>query len=255
MIFSTTGIAYLLLFISSGFLTYRFFQYWQSSKDIVSKCFLCLVAMITLFALVKTIIGLFFTTNIPILQLSTAIGSFIQGVNAAIVTYLIMYLKFPKISPWVGFWTMLFLGMTVTALFFPIAMQSQPTVDAFGAIKWGFIQHADFNYIFIMASRMFILVIGMVPIIIILIQQSITTGHSYVRKKAFGLSVVLSLGVLIGLLDFVLVDVFGLKSVSRDIVTGFLSIILFFLVFFTQKPPVPEKPQEKHIPLLPKISW
>ncbi|GAH43518.1 unnamed protein product [marine sediment metagenome] len=102
MAFSFTGVAYLLLFFALGFLTYRFFQYWQKSKDTTPKLFLYLTISLTLFALVRTISGLFFANNTQILIKSTILVSFIEGLAAAIVAYLIIHLKFPKISPWLG---------------------------------------------------------------------------------------------------------------------------------------------------------
>lgn len=252
MAFSFTGFAYLLLFFALGFLTYRLFQYWQKSKDTTSKFFLYFAISLTLFALVRTISGLFFANNTQILIKSIIFVSFIEGLAAAIVAYLIIHLKFSKISPWLGFSVIFLLGLVATILTIIIAPQFKPFLESSGAINWGFLPLATNLHYFIL--RLGIILITFIPLIIILFQQFRTSDDFYIRIRSLGLSVLLFLGIVIGLLDFFLTELLNLEVIHRDIVACFLSIFLFVIIYLTQKPPVVEKPKKEYIPS-PKIPW
>lgn len=245
MDFSFTGVAYLLGFFAAGLLTYRFFQYWRREKTTISKLFLYFVGIFALFMLITAIAGLFFAKNTQILKGVVISAAFLQGLACAIIGYLIIYIKFPQISPWFGFLVIFLLGLTATIL--TIITPFHPFLETSRAINWDFQPLADI-------FRFLVFLITFVPLSIILIQQFKVSEDPYVKARSFGLGLLLIFGLITGLLDFFLENVLKLGAISSDIAFGFFGIALFVLVFLTQKPPPAE---EKYIPPppSPKIPW
>ena len=234
MVFSSTGIAYLSLLISMALLTYRFFIYWKEKKDVTSKFFIYFGICFTLFAFFKTITGLFFINNIQVLVASTVFASFIEGLAAAFVAYLIIYLKFPRFRPIIGFWVFFFLGLLATILTITLKPVS-PSIEPTGAINWGFSFESPILFYYSL-FRALIILITFIPLIFILFQQYLDTTDTLVKKRSFGLGLLLLVGIIIGFIDFLFIQIFHLDAISRDIAMIFLSTLLFVVIFLTQKP-------------------
>jgi hypothetical protein len=230
---SSTGAAYFLLFLALAFLTYRFFQYWQKSKDTTSKAFVFFALSLALLAFIRAISGLFFYSNVRILAISITLVSFFQALAAAIGIFIVFHLKFPKIFPWLVFLFVFVLGIFSTVSTYFVSFSRIITIEAFGAINWG-TTGQGFGYALL---RMTILALAFIPVIIIFIQQGKTASDSRLRKRCFGLAAALLIGVAIGVLDFFFIELLGFKAISRDIVAGILSIVLFFIILMTQKAP------------------
>lgn len=248
MAFSYTGLAYLLGFFAVGLLTYRFFQHWQREKTTVSKLFLWLTGLFAFFMLITAVAGLFFANNTQALKWTVILAAFLQAPAFAIIGYLIVYLKFPSVSPWIGSVPIFLLGLTTT--FLTAITSFSPYLEASGGINWDVQRVQPLVDIF----RFFLFLITFLPLIIILIQQIKVSEDPLVRRKAFGLGLLLAFGILIGLFDFLLETILKLGAISSDVALGGLSIVIFIIVFFTQKPPPEEK---KYIPppLFPQIPW
>ncbi len=233
MFFSFTGLSYLTLFISLSFLTFRFFQYWRQKKDTTSKLFLLLIIPLFLFAFIRTITPLFFLENIQIITFSIILVAFLESLTAAVVAYLIVYLKFPKISPWVGFSIIFFLGIIVTILTANISYS--PTIEEKGVIDWGF-PSSEVGIIYSIL-RLVIVLATFIPLIIIVFQQFLYSEDAFLKKRSLGLTLVLILGMLLGFIDFILNNILGIKAaIYRDYTTIIISFLLFLVIFLTQKP-------------------
>lgn len=233
MAISYTGLSYFLLSLSLAFLTYKFFQYWQRSRDTTSKCFYYFGLSLTAFAFVRAFTGLFFANNTKILLDSTVAVAFFEGLTAAIVAYLVFYLKLPKISPWVGFGIVFTLGIGLTIVTF-ITSPFQPILEATGSINF---VNRDITPLLYTILRMLILLIVFIPLIIILIQQRLATSDIRVKTKSFGLSLVLFLAIIISFFQFFFTEFLNLGSIGGDIILSITSIFIFIIVFITQKPP------------------
>lgn len=244
MAFSYTGLAYLLGFFALGLLTYRFFQYWKKEKTVVSKLFFLFTGFFTLFMLLTAIAGLFFAKNTQILRLAVISAALIQTFALAFLGYLIVYLKFPKISPWIGFTVVFLFGLASTVL--TIITPVNPHLELSGGIDWDVQPAPDI-------IRFSIFLITFIPLIILNIQQIRTSEEPYFKAKVSGLTLAFIFGLLVGLFDFLLEKILKLGAFSSDIAMGILSIILFIVVFFTQKP---SSPKEEYIPSSsPRIPW
>lgn len=245
MAFSFTGLAYLLGFFAVGLLTYRFFQYWQREKTTVSKLLFYFVGFFAIFMLITAIAGLFFAKNTQILRWVVILAAFIQTPALSAVGYLVIYLKFPKISPWVGFIVIFLLGLAAAIL--DIFTPFNPYLERGGGINWAAPQLAN-NIL------LFIFLITLLPLFFILIQQARTSEDPFVKARGFGLGIAVALGAIVGFFDFFLEPIFKLRAISSDIALGFFSLIVIMTVLFTQKVPPPKK-EEKYIPPSPKIPW
>jgi len=229
MSFSFTGLAYLFSFFGLGLLSYRFFQYWKREKTTLSKLFLYFISIFEFFIFITAIAGLFFAKNIQILKVVVVSDIFLQGLASAIVGYLIIYLKFPKVSPWLGFWIIFLLGLATTVL--TIIIPFEPSFDPSGAIDW------DVGKFPTSILRTIIFLITFLPLVVIMFQQFITSKDFYIKTKALGLGLICLFGLIMGFLDFFLEKILKLGAISSDIAMGFLSVIVLILVFRTQKPP------------------
>jgi len=247
MSFSYTGLAYLLGFFALGLLSYRFFQYWQKEKTVVSKVFFYFAATFAFFMIITAIGSLFFAENTQVLRWVVILASLIQSFGFAFIVYLIFYLKFPRISPWWGSVAILILGLTTTYL--TAVTPFAPYLEPSGGINWD-IQHSQ---PLVDIFRFFLFVISFLPLTLILAQQFKSTADAKIKARAFGLGLVMVFGIIIGLLDFLLETVLKLGATSSDVAMSVLSVVVIILIIFSQKPPTKE--EEKPVSSSERITW
>jgi hypothetical protein len=164
MIFSTTGIAYLSLLIVLSYLLYRFSDYFQKEKTIISKIFFLLILPFWTLSLIRIIGGLFFLNSPIFLKFTMDAAAFLEAIGLAIGGYLFFHIKFPKISPWFGFFIIFILGLIVT--FFIIKSSSHPFLESSGTINWD-LSNVPF---FVLLLQAFIFIIVFIFFILIYIQ-------------------------------------------------------------------------------------
>ncbi|KPJ73508.1 hypothetical protein AMJ48_00920 [Parcubacteria bacterium DG_74_1] len=235
MNYSITGFAYLTFFLAFGFLVYRFFQYWKREKDLVSKLWLYAVILVEIFTLIKAIGGLFFSTNPTFLEMTIDAAAAVEAFIFAILAYLIVYLKFPRVSPWLGLIPVLILGLIAFVL--TVMTSFNPHLEESGAINWGF---SSGPFVFAMAIlRIFLALLVLTPIIIILFQQFKISKDLYAKRKAFGFSLSIIIASSSMLLDFLLVSFLKVDPIWRDIEYIAISIILFITLILTMPRPLP----------------
>jgi len=241
MDFSYTGIAYSLLFISLLFLNYRVFQYWQKSKDTISRLFLYFVVCLVFFVLLRAITGLFFATNPQVLYVSVGLVAFTEGVMAALVAYLVIHLKFPRIIPWIGAVFFLILGVLITLAHYLVKNETLPFVDQSGSINFNVGLDVQSGFLWYPLLRTFLLLFSFVALIFVNLRYFRVATDRYFKTRTLGLAIALFLGVLIGVSDFLVISVIKAGAVYRDATIAVLSVVLFLVVYFTQKP----RPLEK----------
>jgi len=232
MNYSFTGFAYLILFFALGFLAYRLFQYWQREKDIVSKLLFIFTALFSLFALIKTIGGLFFANDQAFLVGTINIGAFIQVPAFAAIAYFVIYVKFPKISPLWGVIPIFVLGLVAATL--TVATPSYPFLEESGAITWGFSLGLS------SILRFFLFFVIFIPGVVIFFQQFRTSKNPYVKRKALGLTLSLIFALLFTCFDFLLIGLLKLDPIWRDICSIIIGIILFITLLLTLPRPLPK---------------
>lgn len=220
----------MILLFSVGYLIYRFFHYWKKEKDAASKQALYIVGLFGLFVLITAIGGLFFADNVFVLQKKVEISTFIQALAFAVMAYHIIYLRFPKISPWFGFIPVFILGL-VAAILTVTSLQINPFLEESGAINWGF--PSGSTALFVALLRFFLSSFTFIPLIIIFMLQFKKSEDVHLRGKSLGLGLAF-LFVLIGAsFDFLFISFFGLDALARDVAFIFCSVILFITLIFT----------------------
>lgn len=230
MSYSITGIAYLILLFVLGYLFYRLFHYWKKERDAASKQALYIVFFFGLFVLNATISGLFFADNPIILEKAAKANVFIQAFAFAVVAYHFVYLKFSRISPWVGFIPIFILGL-VAAILTLVYLQFSPFLEASGSINWGF--SSSSMAVPVLLLRTIISLVTLIPLIIIFLLQFKNSENRLIRRKSLGIGLVF-LFVLIGaLLDFLFIRIFNLDPIWRDIVFIICGAILLLTLILT----------------------
>ncbi len=245
MAFSYTGLAYLLGFLAVGLLSFRFFQYWQKEKTITSKLFFYFTGFLTLFMLITAIPSLFFANNSQILRWVVISAAAIQIFPLSIVGYLIIYLRFPKISPWLGFAVVFLLGLGSVVL--TIIIPFQPYLEPAGGINWDIQPLAN-------SMRSLIFFITFLPLSFIMVKQIKTSQDPFVKRRALGLGIGIGFGAVMGFFDFFLEPTFNLSSISSDIAMVAIAIVVIMTILFTKQVPSPKK-EEQYIPPSPQIPW
>jgi len=210
---------------------YRLFQYWKKEKDAASKQVLCFIGLFGLFVLLTLNAGLFFSENSCVLVKRSQIGAFIQAFAFAVMAYHIVYLKFPKISPWLGFFPVLGLGLAVAILNMTF-LQISPFLEPSGAINWG-VPFDSSLAVFISLLRFFLFLITFVPLVVILFSQFKKSTDYYLKGKSLGLGLTLLLVLVGASFDFLFISVFRLDAVWRDIAFIVCSLILLVTLTFT----------------------
>lgn len=230
MNYSITGLAYLSLLVSLGYVIYRFFLYWKREKDIIAKHSLGFTVPFWLFVLMSTISGLFFASNSDVLEQTRKIGAFIQAFAFAIMAYHIIYIQFPGVSPWLGFVPIFILGLIV-AIFNLFFISFNPVLEPSGAINWGY----SFGTLDIAVSllRLFLFFITFLPLIVILFSQFKNSPDSRVKGKALGMGLALLFVLIAASFDFLFISVFGLNPIWRDIAFIITSIVLLIALILT----------------------
>jgi hypothetical protein len=230
MAYSVTGTAYLSLLLTLGYLIYRFFQYWRKEKDVVAKQSLWFTGLFGLFVLISAIGGLFFADDPSFLEKTREVGVFIQAFAFAAMAYHIVYLKFPKVSPWLGFAPVLILGLVAAFLTITVA-SLEPSFDPSGSINWGF--PSDLASVSVSILRLFLFFVTFIPLIIILFSQFKSTEDPRAKGKALGIGLAL-LFILVGAsFDFLLISVFGLNPIWRDMAFIVCSAIFLITLILT----------------------
>lgn len=232
MNYSFTGLAYLIIFLTLGYFAYRLFQYWQKERNLISKLWLYFVVLFDMYLLIRAIGGMFFANNQFFLERTIYVSSFIQALALAIMAYLIIALKFPKVSPWVGFIFVLVLGLI--AAFLTIFIPFFPFLTSEGSINWG--MPSGPLVLIVAVIRSFLFIITFIPLIIINLQQFRISEDSYVKRKALGLSLTILFLAIVALIDFLFVSVFKLAPIWRDWGYIFAGLILFITLLLAQRP-------------------
>lgn len=230
MSFSFTGIAYLILFLSILYLAYRIYRYWKENRDVFSKIFLYFVTIIGIFIFLRMIVGMFFAGNPEVLQESLWMGALIQAFALALVGYMIFILKFPRLSPWLGFAFILFLGIIATVLTYFIDFR--PYLSESGSIIWVFPSGEN---LFLAASilRAFLFTITFIPLSFIFISEFLSSKDVRVKTKSFSFAIIFFFAFIVGFLDFLLISVFKLDPLWRDL--GFISIGIILILLSLRK--------------------
>lgn len=231
MTYSISGLAYLIFSFAIGFLTYRVFQYWKKEKDTSSKIWFFVSFLFLMFGLIKAIGGLFFANNSNFLIGTIIGGAFLQTFIFAILGYFIFYIKFPQSSPWLGFVPLLVFGLISAIL--TILYPYTPFLEPSGAINWGFPPKI------IGILRICLFLIAFIPTIIIFFQQFKAAENAYIKTKTFGFILIFIFAIVASLLDFLIISIFKLDAVWRDLSMIIISGILSIILVLTRRPMSP----------------
>jgi hypothetical protein len=234
---SLTALSYIFLSVPLGLLTYRFFQYWRQRKDTTSKLFFFLIVCLFSFVFTRAVTTLFFFNNKTVLIFSVFLVLFFEGLSASFIGCLIAYLKFSKIHAWLGF--IIFFLPTILAMTLLSNMQYDPVlVGKLGTIDWGFpdtsISSLD------MILRTAIIVISFSALISIMLRQAGESSDPIVKKRSWGLSLVLFFGMMIGFFDFIFTSILKMNLIYRDFSVILTAVLLLAVILITQKPPTKE---------------
>lgn len=239
MMFSIAGLSYFFGFVAIGILAFRFFQSWQRGKTIISECLFCFVALLTLAFFIVAIAGLFFANNSKVLSMVVPTVTFTEILASAILGYLIIYIKFPTISPIIGFFAVLLLG--VAAEWATIAFPFHPFLEAGRGVNWDIQPLAGI-------LRFFIMAITFLPLIIIFLQEYRKSNDKRVKYRSAGFSAAVFLGMMAGISDFLSHGI-----ISTSILSIFFSAIIIVTIILTKRPP---RPKEKYTASsYPEIKW
>ncbi len=240
--FSYTGLAYSLLLLSLIFLTYRIFKYSKQKNDITSKYFFYFCLSLVALALVRSVTGLLFARNTSVLFASVLSVSFIEGVMASIVAYLVIhvYFKSSKVLPWIGFAVFLALGLLTVFLTLQTLPGRSVSIEESGSLNLnvGFLGNITYTVL-----RVGLFAFSFIPLMIIFLQQFFASKEVRLKTRAIGLVFSLLLGFFIGSLDFVILELLKLGAITRDVSIGIVGVVLFLVVYFTQKP-IPEEDEK-----------
>ncbi len=217
MTFSFTAITYLFGSLTAPFLIFRLYQNSQREKTIVAKIFFYFCLFFYFYILVTAIGTLFFVNNSEVLREVVITSTFFQALAAALLGYLFVALKFPKISPWVGFGLVFTLGMI--AVISSILTPFSPFLDRTGAVNWDYPSLSK-------TLRGFSFLITLVPIIIIFFQQALSSNDPKVKRKAYLFILLFLAALTASLVPFFLRDRLHLSAASEDVTV----LIAFFFI-------------------------
>lgn len=222
MIFNFTGIIYSFGALMFGILTFRFYNHWMIRKTIIYKDFFYLGLSFSVFSLI-TALGCFFFAETPqILKWVVVISTFLQSLAMAFLGHLIFYLKFPKYSPWVGFFIIFIIGLATTLL---TAFQSFEPILVDNVIDW--------NYSFTnIALRIMTVILVLVPAAFIFFQKGVTSTDARIKARTLIFNLVFLIGFLSATFAFFLKDKLRL---AEDVSMLFVYLAAVMLILTAQK--------------------
>lgn len=233
MFISFTGIAYAVAFLGLAVLLHRFYHYWHKQKTLSSGLFVYSIACFDLFFFITAIGGIFFAKDPQFLKMVVVIAAFLQGLAAAFLAYMIIYIKSLRVSPLFGFISVLIIGVIATVL--TIIGSTYPFLEKSGAINW------DINSPLIKLAnniRSLTFFAIFIPTIIVLFYQSRLSKIFEEKVRAIGIGLLFLMGFMTGLFDFTLEPYFKINPISSDIALIFFSVIsaIVFLAISFKSP-------------------
>lgn len=213
MSFSLTSLSYLIGLIVLAYYSYRIFSYWQRNQDFISKLWFFVTLFFSLFFLIRFFGLLFILDNPELVQKTLAPGVFFQFIGISVMAYIIFYLKFQKISPWIGFFTIFLIGLVIS--FFSISVEYSPVLVQGLSIDWGFV--ADSLFMITVTVRSFIFLVLFVPLTLIFIEQYKQSEDVQLKKRNFGLVLTFIFLIITAISDLFFINFLGVSPVWRDI--------------------------------------
>ncbi|MDD5145255.1 MAG: hypothetical protein PHF44_00145 [Candidatus Pacebacteria bacterium] len=224
-VFSITGASYLFLSLVSLLWIFRIFQFWRKENTIVSRLLLLYLIFFQIFCLITTLGVFFFAKNSGVLKLIVVNASFAQGLMSAVLGYLIFHLKFPKISPWLGFFIVFSIGFAGAVLSF--LKISNPQLEGI-SVNWDIVPIADI-------LRFLTIMISILPMGIILIQEGKGAKDPKIKNRSYGLAFLFFAGLVAAATGFFLEKYLRFGAISSDISIFFLGLSLLIIFLITQK--------------------
>jgi hypothetical protein len=224
---SSTVIAYFLGFLMLGAFAAKIFWLWRKDKkNKVSKLLFYINAIFSLFMLVVAMGVLFFSKNVSILKVIEIISVLLQSFIFAIITYLVMFLRFPHFFPKIFSAVIFLIGLS--AVFLTAFLPSNPGLDYTRSMNW------DVNPV-VKIIRTILFLVTFVPFIIVLIQEFKKSTDYLVRTRALGMILALVFGLVVAFFDFIFVTILHLGGIVSDMIVGTLSVIIFIVIFSSYK--------------------
>lgn len=189
---TTTLIGFTLSSLGLAFCGIRFFRAFQKIGNISrgKRIGILLSVLHFIFAVAHGLIAIgigFFSHNPQMIyRFIVASNSFLAGA-AALGTYLIFYILFPKTSPWPG--TILASAYGMMLVFVTIITQPRPFIDISGGIDWNFS-----SWMSILLS--YVLLIGIGSIFIIFMHSFRQAKSREMRITSFILSALALVGII-----------------------------------------------------------
>ncbi|MDD5144916.1 MAG: hypothetical protein PHW72_02230 [Candidatus Pacebacteria bacterium] len=224
---SLTISSFVFLFgtIVSLFLGYRGYKTTKRVGTTLSRDFMFVGLCFFIFSLITTIGSTFFANNSIFLKGVVIQATFLQSLSMAFLAHFLFQVKFPKISPWVGFFIVLILGI-INTLWTALSSFS-PALEG-AAINWHY-------PVFPTLLRAIILLGILLPVFTIFVQQGLRASSINIRKKAFAFSLLFILSIFTVFLEFFLGEKLGTREKYGDVSMIFVYLGVLILFFFSSE--------------------
>lgn len=226
MVFNYTGLVYFVGFLIFGFLTHRNYKNWKSNRSVFSKDFVFLGICFALFCLLTSVGAFFFSQNPQFLKFVVVSATFLQGLAMAFFAHLVFYLKFPRISPWIGF--SMLLVLTLVATFITASSSFSPFLSG-KTIDWNFPLLSNI-------LRGVILLLGLIPISIVFFKDGLASSIPEVKRKTAIFMSIFGIGFLIIMLQFFFGEKLGVSASFSDFLLLFVYFGALALIFVKPEP-------------------
>lgn len=236
MPYSYTGIIYIFSALIFGFSSYKFYKVWQKQKNFVSKIFAYLFGFIAIAFLIDgSFGGIIFLESSEIMNWIMVLGFLTFGIPLGILGYLAVYLNFPKISPKIGFFAMLFfsIGIGILNIFYPTRVFLEPTKF----INWEF-----HPLVGILRSLSF--VIPSIFLTVAFFRQARITVDKRIKTRAIGFGMAFFLVIITSGSDMISASFIKSDPMIADLglaLASFVLLLVFILVPTIGEVPYKEK--------------
>jgi hypothetical protein len=220
MIFSVTGINYLLMALAFAIIALRCFELIKNRKGQLAKLF---AYFFTLFSIISGIFGVLSTFRLEYTSKTSIFIDILFAFACGFLAYLIIYFNSPRINPLLGFIPVFLLG--IFSAFIDLH-QGHPKVLDSGEIEWGL---PPIGYL----SLFSLFLVSFSPMIYILFQCSKNAQNKFFKIKYLLFALVGFCGLLVCLSELIIEPFLNLEKTPLNEVVLITSNMFLYTFLLT----------------------
>ncbi|OQX88664.1 hypothetical protein B6D60_01515 [candidate division KSB1 bacterium 4484_87] len=242
---SFTGIVYLPISLGLFIIAFRFYKEWTIFKENEALIYFRLFLLFSIVCFSGALAGTVFAHHPEGIRWSLILSSYILAITIGLLGYLIVFYRFPQISPWVGFFIIFSFGIFTSIL--TTTADIHPELESSGGIFWGM-------PFYINMLRFFLYLSGIGPLIYIMLKHKVKKAADRDTKmKYIFLVAFFGFVFVVVTVDFVIEPIFQIRALASELAI-LLLLVMFTIAYFYFMERVVSKSEKRFRRLVQNMS-